>query len=252
MIVRLNVRYAGYGDATIVSDVTLDVTAGKLLLLVGGNASGKSTLLKAAVGLTPVVDGIIEVHGRNEILCPGRRLEYVSYMPQGKVVFPSLTVWENLEVAAFGRVRKEFLSRMAEFEAIGIEISHFRHLIAGQLSGGQRQMVGLVMALMRRPHVVLLDEPCAGLDAVASATIRDVIERLKREWKMAVVVAEHRVDIFAPIADSACALRDGRIIFNGSVSDLDRPGIIESIFGLAERSDEMASSDVEFPTSSRS
>lgn len=231
-MISLDLSRAAYSANPVVNGITLNVSEGDLLLLVGGNASGKSTCLKAAVGLVPLVEGTLRWRDSAVKLAGGHRVDGVSYMPQGKVLFPSLSVKENLQVACFGLSTAESTQRLREMREAVPRLASLEAFVGGQLSGGQRQLVGLVMALMRRPRLALLDEPCAGLDAVASLAIRELIQQLQRDWHMAVIVAEHRTEIFAEVATNAVALRSGRVVFAGDVRQLDDAKVIEQIFGL--------------------
>lgn len=177
---------AGYGDVDIVADVSLLVKDGEIVTLIGPNGAGKSTLLKAIVGLVAVRRGRVSFAGRDLAGLSASRVARlgISYVPQGQNVFPSLTVAENLEMGAYlatGPLEPTLAEVLARFPVL----AERRRQRAGNLSGGERQMVAIGMALMLRPRLLILDEPSAGL---APAVVHALFEKIKEVNRLGIAV----------------------------------------------------------------
>ena len=168
--------YGGYGGVDILNGATVRVGADEIVVIIGPNGAGKSTLIKAVFGLVPVRQGAVTFDGaaitnqRPDVLVS----RGMSYVPQERNVFPTLTVTENLEMGAYTR-RDDYRSDMAEIFDIFPVLAERRGQPAGQLSGGQRQMVAIGRALMVKPRLLLLDEPTAGL---SPKFVDDILERI--------------------------------------------------------------------------
>jgi ABC-type branched-subunit amino acid transport system ATPase component len=166
-ILKVSGLHAGYGAGDILKGVDVELAAGNILTIIGPNGSGKSTLAKALAGLLPARAGTIELEGRplGELSAPKRVLAGISYVPQEYNVFRNLTVLENLKIArefmgANGRGRRGLDEGL---EALFPELPKHYRIAAGNLSGGQRQMLAFACALTVRPRLLILDEPSAGL-----------------------------------------------------------------------------------------
>lgn len=217
--------FAGYGKSQILNGVSLEVPAGRLVALLGGNGTGKSTTLKAIVGLVKPSAGEIRFDGRRiDSLRPDRMIGLgLCLVPQGKEVFAAMSVDENLIMGAFHRRRDRVgiaddLERCyAQFPRLGER----RRAPAGTLSGGERQMLSIGRALMARPKLLLLDEPSAALAPKAIAEIADAIRRLKTAG-MTILLVEQNVSLALDLAEHLYIVRDGRIALERPVSgDLD-------------------------------
>ncbi len=217
--------FAGYGKSQILNGVSLEVPAGRLVALLGGNGTGKSTTLKAIVGLVKPSAGEIRFDGRRiDSLRPDRMIGLgLCLVPQGKEVFAAMSVDENLIMGAFHRRRDRVgiaddLERCyAQFPRLGER----RRAPAGTLSGGERQMLSIGRALMARPKLLLLDEPSAALAPKAIAEIADAIRRLKTAG-MTILLVEQNVSLALDLAEHLYIVRDGRIALDRPVSgDLD-------------------------------
>ncbi len=217
--------FAGYGKSQILNGVSLEVPAGRLVALLGGNGTGKSTTLKAIVGLVKPSAGEIRFDGRRiDSLRPDRMIGLgLCLVPQGKEVFAAMSVDENLIMGAFHRRRDRVgiaddLERCyAQFPRLGER----RRAPAGTLSGGERQMLSIGRALMARPKLLLLDEPSAALAPKAIAEIADAVRRLKTAG-MTILLVEQNVSLALDLAEHLYIVRDGRIALERPVSgDLD-------------------------------
>jgi branched-chain amino acid transport system ATP-binding protein len=210
----------GYGDTVILHDVDLVAEAGELAVIVGPNGAGKSTLIKAVFGLVGVQSGRVRFDGaattgaRPEALVRRR----MAYVPQERNVFPTLTVEENLEMGAFTVPRA--LAPLLEAQyALFPELGRRRRQLAGELSGGQRQMVALARALMTEPKLLLLDEPTAGLSPKVMEEIFAHIQAINRTG-IGVLMVEQNARRALAIADRGYVLATGRNRFSGSGADL--------------------------------
>ena len=235
MMWLLEVATAGYGEEAILRDVRVEFERGSFVLLIGGNAAGKSTLLKTLVGLVPEVSGSFIWGGGTVDLGEIRAgAAEIAYLPQERVLFPHLTVAESLQVAQFKLASRGRAHDLGWLKGLIPRLEDWQHRFGADLSAGQRQLVGLALALVRRPKLALLDEPCAGLDAVASEEIVEAIQELRRVHEMTVMVAEHRATVFARSATSVIGLRRGKMVFTGSPVQLEDNEVLETVFGLDE------------------
>lgn len=185
---------AGYGKNPIVWEVNLQAKVGQVVAIVGPNGAGKSTLLKAIFGLVQVHGGKIILDEQDVTHVPSHILAQsgMAYVPQVNNVFPSMTVAENLEVGGFvGKV--DISKRMSEVLDIFPDLATARAKKAGQLSGGQRNMLGMARALMAEPKVIFLDEPTAGLSPAYVDVVWRQVNRIA-EFGTSVVVVEQNVD----------------------------------------------------------
>jgi branched-chain amino acid transport system ATP-binding protein len=166
----------GYGGALILNGVDIEVGAGEIAVIIGPNGAGKSTAMKAIFGLLPLREGHVLLDGEDVTGAAPERLvaRGMAYVPQERNVFPNLTVEENLEMGAFLR-RDDWHPRLAEIYAFFPQLVPKRRQPAGELSGGQRQMVAIGRALMVAPRLLLLDEPTAGL---APRVMDEILERV--------------------------------------------------------------------------
>ena len=228
----------GYGRQTVVHDVSLTLRKGEVLALVGANGAGKSTLVKA-------ISGVLSLHG-GEILLEGRRIERLSararvlagiaHIPEGRQVFAGLTVADNLRMGAYTRLATLSATELsARIEAVLAPIPGLRQRLdepAGNLSGGQQQMLAIARGLMSEPRILLLDEPSLGLAPVLVAEIFRLIERLS-EQGLAILLSEQNARLSLAIADRGCAVEKGRVALEGSGEALPGdPGVAERYLGV--------------------
>ncbi|HXE86212.1 MAG TPA: ABC transporter ATP-binding protein [Hyphomicrobiaceae bacterium] len=198
-----------YGNVQVLRDLYLSVTAGEVLCMLGRNGAGKTTSLKAIMGLIRPRSGSIRLDGVELTSLPAHEIpkQGIAYVPQGRRLFAELTVAENLEIGLMARGRGHAtLERALALFPILRERLRQR---SGTLSGGEQQMLAIARALCVEPKVLLLDEPTEGLMPAMIAAIRDCVRQL-REQRVAIVLVEQRVDAVLPVADRVAFIENGR------------------------------------------
>lgn len=233
-VLTLKDVHAGYGNADIVHGVSLTLHAKEMIALVGPNGAGKSTLLKSIAGVARVSAGVLELAGRDitPLQAAGRAQAGVVFMPQERNVFRTLSVAENLAVSAWGS--RDIADRQKQVLQLLPTIERYLHKRAGGLSGGQRQMVGLGMALMARPQVLLVDEPTAGLSPILVGEMLDTLRNLANSANLGILIVEQNARAALLRADRALVLVDGRVVRDGDAAALaDEPDFGAIFFGEA-------------------
>jgi branched-chain amino acid transport system ATP-binding protein len=205
-MLTLRAVQAGYGGGQVLHGVDLAVPAGTVTAVVGPNGAGKTTLVHAVAGLVPVAAGTVDLAGTVLSGRPAHRVARagVALVPQGRRVFASLTVAEHLTVAARGRAGWDGVLRL--FPRLGQRLRHR----GDQLSGGEQQMLAIARALLRRPRLLLLDEPCEGLAPDLAARIRTLVRELAGAG-MTVLLVEQDLDVVVDIADRVAVLDHGAL-----------------------------------------
>lgn len=214
----------GYGQSLVLTDVTLDVPEGQVVCLMGRNGVGKTTLLKAIMGLLNPRAGQVRF-GQSDMTrwAPHRRAKAgFGYVPQGRHIFPYLTVHENLlmglEAFAGKKGRAEAVVKMYDlFPALK---THTKK-VAGTLSGGQQQQLALARALVREPSLLLLDEPTEGIQPSIVQEIEELLHRLREQNETTILLVEQFLDFALGIADYCYVMEKGAIVLEGSARDLD-------------------------------
>jgi branched-chain amino acid transport system ATP-binding protein len=207
---------AGYGTLQIVNEVDLEVRRGDLVAIMGPNGAGKSTLLKSVFGLATVLDGSIHFEGRPIHRRPPREIirAGLAFVPQGRSNFPLMTVTENLEMALFDGPRDAVRAGVDRARALFAVLATRAGELAGNLSGGEQQMLEMAMAIVRRPALLLLDEPTIGLAPGTIAQVFAEIRRLHGEG-LTVVMVEQNTRKALEIATRAVVMRVGRVAYDG-------------------------------------
>jgi branched-chain amino acid transport system ATP-binding protein len=209
-----------YGQIHILDDVSLQVGAGELVCLLGGNASGKSTTLKTTLGIVRPRDGRVLFDGedmaeRNTSYRIGRGMAIV---PENRRLFAPMSVLENLEMGAYlqGSGTKEDFDRVYSLFPL---LHERRRQLAGTLSGGEQQMVAMGRALMSRPKLLLMDEPSMGLAPILVERNFEIIKQV-HESGVAILVVEQNANVSLGIADRGYVLQTGRVVLSGRASEL--------------------------------
>jgi branched-chain amino acid transport system ATP-binding protein len=226
--------HVAYGKVRALQGVSLSVEEGQIVSIVGANGAGKSTVLKAIVGIVPIASGEVRFHGQrlDRLAPPGIVRAGVAICPEGRRLFPEMTVQENLLAGAYQRTRREAAETLAEVYAHFPILVERRRQAAGTLSGGQQQMVAIGRALMSRPRLLLLDEPSLGLAPLIVRDIAGIIRAIHGRG-VAVVLVEQNARMALRLCNRGYALETGRVTLSGTGQELaDSPEIQRSYLGL--------------------
>jgi len=229
---------AAYGQVRVLEDVSLNVEAGKTVVLLGTNGNGKSTLIKCIMGMVQPKAGriVAVIDGRSHDLV-GRTTEEIvdlgiALVPEGRRLFPRLTVEENLLLGAFrATARAQIANNLAFCFEIFPRLAERRRQLAGSMSGGEQQMLALGRALMSAPRILLVDEPSVGLGPIMVSRTIDAIRELKERYQLTVLMAEQNFTQALRIADSGYVIVHGKIAFQGrSADELNNNDLIRKFY----------------------
>jgi len=211
----------GYGRTEVLRGVDLKVNAGEMVALLGSNGAGKSTLNKTVCGLCPAWSGTVHFDGRD--LSGAHYREVVKagliQVPEGRKVFPNLSVLENLELGAFTRARERRAQNLERVFATFPRLAERRGQAAGTMSGGEQQMLAIGRGMMAEPVLLILDEPSLGLSPLLVEEMFALIRKL-RDAGLAVLLVEQNVGQSLEIADRAYVLENGSVRFSGLPGEL--------------------------------
>jgi branched-chain amino acid transport system ATP-binding protein len=231
-LLRLNAVTARYGQITALESATIEVHAGEAVALVGANGAGKTTLMKTVMGFVAPAAGGIDYDGQPlaGVAVSARARRGLGYSPEGRRVFPGMTVRENLEVACrAGRAATR--ARLDEVYALFPALAGKAGALGWQLSGGQQQMLAIGRALMSAPRLLLLDEPSLGLSPILTAEVLGRVRAIVARGT-AVLLAEQNVAKALEVADRAYVLQVGRVVESGPAAELrQNPRIREAFLG---------------------
>lgn len=221
---------AGYGPITALFGINLTLNEGSTLALIGANGAGKTTLLKSITGLIVPNDGEIQYNGKNISGCAPHKIASmgISMVPEGRRLFPSLTVKENLIMGSCTN-RKGYWTLEKVYKLFPV-LDDFRNLMATMLSGGQQQMVAVGRALMANPRLLLCDELSLGL---APVIVKDIYKTLEAVSKSGVslIIVEQDINQAIASSDSFLCMREGEIVLSGTKESADRAEIAQAYFG---------------------
>ncbi len=214
-----------YGGSHILRDLSLELTLGKVTTLLGRNGVGKTTLLKTLMGVVPAASGSIRLEGHDISRDPphARVRRGIGYVPQGREIFPRLTVEENLLMGLASRPRA---TKMPDriFEMFPVLNSMLRRR-GGDLSGGQQQQLAIGRVLAMGPKVLILDEPTEGIQPSIIKDIERAIRGLAAEGSMAILLVEQYYDFARSLADHYLVMERGEIVMRGAGADMERDGV---------------------------
>ncbi len=213
---------SGYGRLQILEDISLLAEEGEVTVIVGPNGSGKSTLLKTIAGLTNLYNGEVFLSNVKISDLPPHIIARsgLAYLPQTESVFVQLTVEENIRMAAYSVSQTDYSARLANSLQMFPQIRPYMKSRVQNLSGGERQMVAMTMAMMREPKVIMFDEPTANLSPKLATLVLDKVESLAKEHKLTVLVVEQNARKALQMGDRAYLLVGGRRVFEGSCNEL--------------------------------
>ncbi|GAB6171628.1 ABC transporter ATP-binding protein [Paradesulfitobacterium aromaticivorans] len=232
-LLKIEGLVAGYSDLMVMWDIDLEVGEGETVVMVGANGAGKTTLLNAISGLGRVKSGSISFQGETVTnMSPSERVRKgILQVPEGRKLFPGMTVHENFEMGAFLRRDSESIEQdMKWVYELFSGIEQRRNQLAGTLSGGEQQMVAIGRALMGKPKLLLIDEFSLGLAPVMVDRLVEIIRRIKNETDIGVLLVEQDVHLGLEISDRAYVLETGRITMEGIADDLLKNENIKDAF----------------------
>jgi urea transport system ATP-binding protein len=225
-VLAIDALNVNYGASQVLWDVALHVPVGQVVCLLGRNGVGKTTLLKSVMGLLKPRSGSIVFQGEQLAgLPPDRRARRgMGYVPQGREIFPDLTVQENLQVGlvARGEHGRQISDEIYQLFPV---LRTMLHRKGGVLSGGQQQQLAIARALVTRPALLLLDEPTEGIQPSIIVEIEEVILRLKQMGHLSILLVEQYVDFARRLADYVYVMEQGTIVLEGRLDDMSEEDV---------------------------
>jgi len=219
---RVSDLFSGYGKLQILNGVSLEAEPGKITVIVGPNGSGKSTLLKSISGIATIFKGEVEMDGKilsdmspTEIARSG-----VAYLPQTDNVFTNLTVKENLRLAGYTLKDSDHHARLKSSLEIFPILSQYLGTKVSNLSGGERQMVAMGMAVLRNPSAVMFDEPTANLAPRIATQVLDIVSKITKDMNLTTLLVEQNARRALEMGDHAYLLVSGKRVFTGTCREL--------------------------------
>lgn len=209
-----------YGQSVVIPDLSCRATGGEILGIIGRNGMGKSTLFRALIGMMPARSGKIILNGKDITGMPSHRrvAEGLAYVPQGRMIFPYLSVHENLIAGVAGRVDRGLLG---EIHALFPVLQDMRHRKGGNLSGGQQQQLAIGRALMTKPSVLLLDEPTEGIQPSIIKDISRNLREIRELKKLTIVVSEQVLSFVLDTCDRIAVIDKGRLVREDGRENVD-------------------------------
>ncbi|ABN53040.1 urea ABC transporter, ATP-binding protein UrtE [Acetivibrio thermocellus ATCC 27405] len=229
-VLKVDNLCACYGESIVLNDVSLKVEPGKVTCLLGRNGVGKSTLLKSIMGLVKTPKGSVCLNNENIIKLPTykRAQKGIGYVPQGRDIFPQLTVHENLILGMERNGHKKKSIEEEIFELFPV-LKTMLDRKGGDLSGGQQQQLAIARALISEPEVLLLDEPTEGIQPSIIQEIGRVIKKLKNRGNVTMLIVEQYLEFVMDVADYFYVMDKGRIVMEGKTEGIDPHEIQEKI-----------------------
>ncbi|POM23930.1 High-affinity branched-chain amino acid transport ATP-binding protein LivF [Actinomadura rubteroloni] len=232
MLLEVEDVHVHYGKIAAIRGLSIEVGAGEIVTLIGANGAGKTTTLKTISGLRPLSRGRIRFDGRDISRMPGHKrvLAGIGQSPEGRGVFPGMTVADNLAMGAYAR-RGDGSKELAEVYELFPRLAERKGQMGGTMSGGEQQMLAIGRALMARPKVLLLDEPSMGLAPMLVQQIFSIIEEINRRGTTVLLVEQNAAQALQ-IAHRAYVLETGRIVKSAPAADLlDDPQVRAAYLG---------------------
>lgn len=224
---------AGYGKSKVLKGVALEVDAGERVVLLGRNGMGKSTLAKTVVGLLPTWSGSVRLR-KNEIskwASYRRTWEGIGYVPQGRGLFPLLSVEENLRIGTHGARPRIKSIPNAVFEHFPV-LAERRSQAAGTLSGGEQQQLAIGRALVGEPSVLILDEPSEGIQPNLVASIADRLKALAIEEGISILLIEQNIDAALRFAERCVFVENGQVLHRCGIDELRDEALVDRLLGV--------------------
>ncbi len=224
---------ACYGKAIVLQNLSLNVAEGKICALLGSNGSGKTTLIKTILGIVQATAGRIEFDGKPIHGMDTHRASKmgISIVPEGRKIFPEMTIAENLRMGCFHEDRKEVIQmRMEEIFQLFPRLKERAQQLGGTLSGGEQGMLAIGRALMGKPRLMILDEPSLGLQPNLVELMFEIIQKINQERDTTILLAEQNARRTLEIADSGYVLQKGRIIAQGTATEVAGNEVVKQAY----------------------
>ena len=225
--------FAGYGNITVLKDVTFHLNKNNIIGVLGRNGMGKSTLIRVLSGLILPSKGVIELMGENitNYAPHVRAQKRITTIVQGRGIFPKLSVYENLLMGMISQKRK-INSRLDEVFSYFPIISNRLHQTAGTLSGGEQQMLAIGRAIMTDPEIMLLDEPSDGIMPALVDEITSTLKKINETNNISMIIVEQNVQMIFTLTDNCIILEKGRIVISGKKSDVENSQIMKQYLAI--------------------
>lgn len=225
-MLKIEALHAGYGSTEVLHGISFEVPRGKVVSLIGSNGAGKTTTMKAVSGMIRPKGGAVLLNGKDITGCESHQIarQGLAHSPEGRRVFPTLSVADNLTLGAFprftgSRPRGDVLADLEQAMELFPRLKERRAQLAGTLSGGEQQMLAMARAVMLRPEVILLDEPSMGLAPILVEEVFRIIRRLK-DQQVTMLLVEQFAAAALEVSDYAYVLEGGRIALEGPAAKL--------------------------------
>ena len=232
-MLSVNNIFAGYGNITVLKDVTFHLNKNNIIGVLGRNGMGKSTLIRVLSGLILPSKGVIELMGENitNYAPHVRAQKRITTIVQGRGIFPKLSVYENLLMGMISQKRK-INSRLDEVFSYFPIISNRLHQTAGTLSGGEQQMLAIGRAIMTDPEIMLLDEPSDGIMPALVDEITNTLKKINQTNNISMIIVEQNVPMIFSLTDNCIILEKGRIVISGKKSDVENSQIMKQYLAI--------------------
>ncbi len=224
----------GKGAAKVLDNIFLTVNDGEIVSIIGANGAGKSTILRVISGLIKPLEGCVEQNG---VKLPSNPVDVVKQgivmVPEGRKIFPSMSIYDNLRVGGYLRKRAELSDSIQEMYDIFPILGERRNQMAGTLSGGEQQMLAIARGLMAKPKVMLLDEPSLGLAPRICDEVFDLLQKLNREKGITMLLVEQNAALTFEVSDRVYVLEIGKMICSGSADEIkNNKDIVKAYLGV--------------------
>lgn len=213
--------YVNYGKSRVINGISINIREGEKLAILGRNGVGKTTLLKAMMGVLPLEKGTISLADRDISKdTPHLRSQHgLAYVPQGREIIPDLTVEENLDLGGYAHTKELTARKNTVIDFFPALTNHLKRK-GGVLSGGQQQQLAIARALMSNPRILLLDEPTEGIQPNIVAEISRILDRIRKEMNVTLVIVEQNLKFAKKIADHYAIIQKGKIVSEGEMAGL--------------------------------
>jgi branched-chain amino acid transport system ATP-binding protein len=232
-MLELSAMTVSYGMIDALKGISLKVKQGEIVALIGANGAGKSTTLMSISGVVPLRSGTIFFEGKETSMLPAHEIVRmgISQVPEGRRIFPRMTVRENLEMGAFREKKHDFVRHIAQIFDLFPALAERGKQLGGTLSGGEQQMLAIGRALMSKPRLLLLDEPSLGLAPIIVGRIFKIIKEINDQGTT-VLLVEQNAKAALRLAHRAYVMETGKIVMQGAAADLAKdPGIKKAYLG---------------------